>query len=93
MSNWYFDYCRENNIPIKYGKERDAHERMLRRSYNRASKIMNEDLSSFKSRGEAEQYLQQKYDSMAVGMTGIELLILQSIFGWLIKKLLDRVFG
>lgn len=93
MSNWYLDYCRDNGIPIKYGKERDAHERSLRRQYNRARSLEKEDLSSFTSREDAQKHLLQKSEEMTVGMTGLELLIFQSIIGWLIKKLLDRVFG
>jgi hypothetical protein len=93
VSNWYMEYCRDNKIPIQYGKNREHHERMLRRSYKKARKIEDEDLSSFKSREEAEEHLNKKYAEMSVGMTGIELLILQSILGWLIKKLLDRVFS
>jgi hypothetical protein len=89
--NWYTEYCKEHHIPVRYGKDRVWHEQRLKRMVNKAAALENEDLTGL-TKEEAEAKLLARAEQMTVGMSGISLLLLQAVIGWIVRKLLDRWF-
>lgn len=92
MSQWYINYCREHDIPIRYGKDREWHEKFLKRASKKAEDLKKLDISGL-SKEEAENKLKSKAEELQVGMSGISLLLLKAFLSWIIGKILDRAFN
>lgn len=92
MDQWYFDYCKSHNIPIKYGKDRIWHEKMLRRADSRAKRIEDVDINGL-SFQDAKSKLENRGKELECGMSGLSLLLFRAILSWIIGAILDRAFS
>jgi len=89
----YVDRCKEIGVMPRYGRSRIQHKMALKKATARADSFGLEEMNiSGMSREEAESVLLARSKDQAVGISGLELFFLQAIFGWIIRKILNRMF-